>query len=118
MRASKFSCNNIGELNILNRIYKIQISPKKVYSNVSKNKRSKVILLEKTSPNHYPVYVKFVKKINAPIFENTCYLQSIHIIKEKVGQMSPSGQGLKPITQCKFFLQHFNLANIFLLLLL
>ena len=52
---------------------------------------------------------KFVKKINAPIFENTCYLQSIHIIKEKVGQMSPSGQGLKPITQCKFFLQHFNL---------
>ena len=64
MRASKFSCNNIGELNILNKIYKIQISPKKVYSNVSKNKRSKVILLEKTSPNHYPVYVKFVKKIN------------------------------------------------------
>ena len=52
---------------------------------------------------------KFVKKINAPIFENTCYKQCIHMIKEKSGQMSPSGQGIKPIDQCKFFLQHFNL---------
>ena len=52
---------------------------------------------------------KFVKKINAPIFENTCYYQCTHMIKEKSGQMSPSGQGILPISQCKIFLQHFNL---------
>ena len=52
---------------------------------------------------------KFVKKVNAPIFENTCYIQCIHIIKEKSGQISPSGQGIKPLNQCKLFLQHFNL---------
>lgn len=52
---------------------------------------------------------KFVKKVNAPIFENTCYIQCIHIIKEKSGQVSPSGQGIKPLNQCKLFLQHFNL---------
>ena len=52
---------------------------------------------------------KFVKKINAPIFENTCYLQCVHIIKEKSGQVSPNGQGIKPLSQCKFFIQHFNM---------
>jgi len=52
---------------------------------------------------------KFVKKVNAPIFENTCYIQCIHIIKEKSGQISPSGQGIRPLNQCKLFLQHFNL---------
>ena len=50
---------------------------------------------------------RFVKKINAPIFENTCYLQCISIIKEKSGQISPNGQGIKPVSQCKQFLQHF-----------
>jgi WASH complex subunit 7 len=52
---------------------------------------------------------KFVKKVNAPIFENTCYIQCIHIIKEKSGQISPSGQGIRPLNQCKLFIQHFNL---------
>ena len=51
---------------------------------------------------------KFVKKLNAPIFENTCYKQCIHIIQEKSGQMSPSGQGFTPLKQCKVFLQYFN----------
>ena len=52
---------------------------------------------------------KFIGKVNASIFEGTCYTQSIHMIFDKSGQMSPSGQGKKPISQCKFFLQHLNL---------
>ena len=52
---------------------------------------------------------KFVKKVNAPIFENTCYIQCIHIIQEKSGQMAPSGQGFTPLKQCKVFLQYFSI---------
>ena len=33
---------------------------------------------------------KFVKKVNAPIFENTCYLQCVHIIQEKRGKNIPN----------------------------
>ena len=52
---------------------------------------------------------KFVKKVNAPIFENTCYLQCVHIIQEKGGKLSPTGQGIKPLRECKIFLQHLGL---------
>ena len=62
MRSNRIYFNNIGQLRILNRLNEIQRSSKNKYN--SKNKRSKVILLEKTSPNHYPVCVKFVKKVN------------------------------------------------------
>ena len=62
MRTSKNSFNNFEQLNILNQLYEYSSSPRNVY-NRSKSKK-KVILLEKTSPNHYPVYVKLVKKNN------------------------------------------------------
>ena len=62
MRGRKNSFNNFEQLNILNQLYKYSNSPRNVY-NRSKSKK-KVILLEKTSPNHYPVYVKLVKKSN------------------------------------------------------
>jgi hypothetical protein len=63
MRTKKINFNNIGQLRILNRLNEIERTPKNDY-NCSTNKKSKIILLEKTSPYHYPVYVKFIKKIN------------------------------------------------------
>ena len=50
---------------------------------------------------------KLMKKLNAPIFENTCYTQSLKIILSKSGEMSPSGAGVKPLNQCSVFLHHF-----------
>ena len=50
---------------------------------------------------------KLIKKLNAPIFEGTCYKQCLKIIVEKSGEMSPSGAGIKPISQCPIFLHHF-----------
>ena len=50
---------------------------------------------------------KLIKKLNAPIFEHTCYKQCLKIILEKSGEVSPGGSGLKPITQCPVFLHHF-----------
>ena len=52
---------------------------------------------------------KFIKKINATIFEGTCYTQCIDIILGKSGQISASGQGIIPLSQCKTFLKHFDL---------
>ena len=51
---------------------------------------------------------KFVKRVNAPIFENTCYKQCVEIIIKKCGKISSSGQGMTPIAQCKTFFEHFN----------
>ena len=51
---------------------------------------------------------KLMKKLNAPIFENTCYTQSLKIILSKSGEMSPSGSGIKPLSQCTAFLHHFS----------
>ena len=52
---------------------------------------------------------KFTKRINGAIFENTCYVQCIHMIQEKSGQMLPSGQGFKKLNQCKGFWHHLNM---------
>ena len=52
---------------------------------------------------------KFAKKINGAIFENTCYIQCIHMIQEKSGEVAQSGQGFKKVKQCKLFLQHLNI---------
>ena len=49
---------------------------------------------------------KLVKKINAPIFEGTCYKQCLNIILEKSGEVSPTGAGIKPIKSCPVFLNH------------
>ena len=51
---------------------------------------------------------KLIKKLNAPLFENTCFKQSLNIILEKSGEMSPSGAGIKPLNQCPIFLHHFS----------
>ena len=51
---------------------------------------------------------KLIKKINAPIFENTCYKQCLGMIIEKSGEVTPSGSGMKPIIQCPIFFTHFN----------
>ena len=51
---------------------------------------------------------KLIKKINAPIFEGTCYRQCLKIILEKSGEVSPGGSGFKPIKSCPVFLNHFN----------
>ena len=50
---------------------------------------------------------KLIKKLNAPIFEKTCYSQCVRNIIEKTGEISPSGNGLKPIAQCPIFFKHF-----------
>ena len=55
---------------------------------------------------------KLIKKLNAPIFESTCYKQCLKIIIEKSGELSPSGAGIKPINQCPVFLHHFSLYII------
>ena len=51
---------------------------------------------------------KLTKKLTAPIFEGSCYSQSLSIILQKVGEISSSGSGMKPLAQCKEFLTHFS----------
>ena len=51
--------NNYEQLNILNQNHNYLNNINKL--NINK-KQSKIILLEKTSPNHFPVYVKVFKK--------------------------------------------------------
>ena len=51
---------------------------------------------------------KLVKKLNAPIFENTCYKQCLNMILEKSGEMSPTGAGINPLNKCTVFLHHFS----------
>ena len=49
---------------------------------------------------------KFIKRVNAPIFENTCYNQSMKMILEKAGETTPSGAGIIKAAQNKTFLFH------------
>ena len=51
---------------------------------------------------------KLIKKLNAPLFENTCYKQCLNIILEKSGEMSSKDAGIKQFTECQAFLHHFN----------
>ena len=51
--------NNFEQLNILNQVHS-RIN--NIYNFTNRKKQSKVILLEKTSPNHFPTYVKVFKK--------------------------------------------------------
>ena len=62
-KTNRKSINNYEKLNLLNKLYQIPISQKDV-SDFPKNKKSKIIILEKSSPNHFPMYVKLNKKIN------------------------------------------------------
>ena len=50
---------------------------------------------------------KLVKKINASIFDNTCYRQCIQIILQRSGEVSPTGTGIKPLNSCTVFNHHF-----------
>ena len=49
---------------------------------------------------------KFIKRVNAPIFENTCYKQSVKMILDKAGELTPSGAGIMKAFQNKNFLFH------------
>ena len=49
---------------------------------------------------------KLVKKINAPIFDNTCYKQCIQILLQRSGEVSPAGTGIKPLNTCTVFNHH------------
>ena len=49
---------------------------------------------------------KLVKKINASIFDNTCYKQCIQIILQRSGEVSPTGTGIKPLNNCTVFNHH------------
>ena len=51
---------------------------------------------------------KLVKKINASIFDNTCYKQCIQIILQRSGEVSPTGTGIKPLNTCTIFNQNLN----------
>ena len=62
LRTDRKYLNNYEKLDFLNKLYQIPRSPKNIYN--STNKKSKIIILEKRSPNHYPIYVKVTKKIN------------------------------------------------------
>ena len=49
---------------------------------------------------------KFIKRVNAPIFENTCYNQSVNMILNKSGETTPSGSGIIKANANKNFLFH------------
>ena len=49
---------------------------------------------------------KFIKRVNAPIFENTCYNQSVKMILDKAGETSPSGAGIMKAENNKTFIYH------------
>ena len=49
---------------------------------------------------------KIIKRINAPIFENTCYKQGVGMILDKAGESTPSGAGIIKATSNKTFLAH------------
>ena len=44
--------------------------------------------------------------MNAPIFENTCYKQSVKMILDKAGELIPSGAGMIKANQNKNFFFH------------
>ena len=49
---------------------------------------------------------KLIKRINAPIFENTCYKQCVNMILDKAGEPTPSGSGIIKANQNNTFLYH------------
>ena len=49
---------------------------------------------------------KIIKRINAPIFENTCYKQGVGMILDKAGESTPGGAGIIKATSNKTFLAH------------
>ena len=63
LKKNKISLNNFEQLNILNDLYNIPKILDNRYKLTSKSK-TKTILLEKSSPNHFPQYVKLTKRIN------------------------------------------------------
>ena len=62
LRTSGITLNNYAKLDFLNEYYKIPRSPIRINKLTTNNKKSKIIFLEKSSPSHFPVYMKFVKK--------------------------------------------------------
>ena len=51
---------------------------------------------------------KFIKRVNAPLFEGTCYKQSVMMILDKAGEMTTSGTGIIKVHQNKTFLFHIS----------
>ena len=49
---------------------------------------------------------KLIKRINAPIFENTCYEQCVKMILDKAGESTPSGSGIIKANQNGTFIFH------------
>ena len=49
---------------------------------------------------------KLIKRINAPIFENTCYKQCVGMILDKAGETTPSGSGIIKASQNRTFFLH------------
>ena len=65
LRKNKISFNNFEQLNILNDLYNIPKIVDNRYKLSSKSKKkTKTIYLEKSSPNHFPQYVKLTKRLN------------------------------------------------------
>ena len=52
---------------------------------------------------------KLIKRINAPIFENTCYQQCINMILGKAGEPTPSGSGITKANQNITFINHLTI---------
>ena len=49
---------------------------------------------------------KLIKRINAPIFENTCYNQCVKMILDKAGEATPSGSGIIKASNNGTFMLH------------
>ena len=49
---------------------------------------------------------KLIRRINAPIFENTCYKQCVNMILDKAGESTPSGSGIIKASQNVTFITH------------
>ena len=62
---------------------------------------------------------KFIKRINASVFEGSCYRQSVNMILDKAGETTPSGAGIIKASQNKNFAFHLtdylkrNIGKIF-----
>ena len=51
---------------------------------------------------------KFIKRINASVFEGSCYRQSVNMILDKAGETTPSGAGIIKAPQNKNFVFHLS----------
>ena len=52
---------------------------------------------------------KLIKRINAPIFENTCYKQCVNMILDRAGEPTPSGSGIIKAHQNFTFINHLTI---------